>query len=67
MIGPLLKRLYKPKNQAGSETPCNTCRWIREPRPNLFACEAHDKLLLNDFPPTKCKDYEPRTTEDTQC
>jgi hypothetical protein len=43
-------------NQAtNSEPPCNDCEYLIYPKKNLPFCKIKDKIILPDYPPTRCE------------
>jgi len=46
---------------------CQTCGNLVQPAAGLIGCQAHDKLILPEYPPyhgnMKCRDWKPRTEE----
>ena len=52
---PLLDSIEK---KAQSDSSCLWCQHLRRLRFG-YGCNAHDKLLLPDFLPIRCKDYTP--------
>lgn len=55
------------QKSAGANGTCETCGNLVQPAPGLIGCEAHDKLIIPEYPPyhgnAKCPDWKPRTEE----
>ena len=56
----LLERI----NKSTHNTSCGGCKYFIQPRMDLFFCKKKDKIILKDYPPTKCDLYE--KTEHTE-
>lgn len=61
--------LEEISRRAGSlDGICQTCGNLVQPAGGLIGCQAHDKLILPEYPPyhgnAKCPDWKPRTEEE---
>lgn len=40
------------------EIPCNGCKYLFNPKENLFICKKKDKFILAKYPPKGCETRE---------